>query len=113
MIKYADIEGYKNLGEVMMFSHLYQFMESNSKPPKTILIHGYDISPARVFKGFVFKNTKTYSSVKLTDIEKTELEKYVGEIQQVDFPEFARGHNMLELYQEYQESDETPKENAK
>ena len=97
MIKYCDLEGYNNCGEVQMFSHLYQFMEKSVKMPKTILLHAYDICPALVFKGCVFNEKKTWSSVPLTDDEKTKLEGYVGAIKEIDFNEFANKHTIKSL----------------
>jgi hypothetical protein len=106
MIKYAEIDGYANCGEAAPFSHLYQFMENGKETPMTILIHGYDICPAKVFKGYVFNKTRTHSSASLTEDEKTVLQQYIGEIEQVGFSEFANSHEMLIPYREYVEQKE-------
>lgn len=33
MIKYATIEGYRNIGEIQIFSHVYQFVENVEENP--------------------------------------------------------------------------------
>ena len=97
MIKYADVEGYKNLGEVQMFSHLYQFMEADKEIPMTILVHAYECETI-MFKGFVFNQTKIYKSVPLTEAEITEIEKYTGRGKQVDFQDFITDTILEEYY---------------
>lgn len=103
MIKYAEIEGFANRGEISPFSHLYQFMEKGKEMPATILIHGYDLCPAKVFKGYVFNKTKTCFAVALTEEEKAVLQKWVGTIEQVSFSDFANSHEMLIPYRGYSE----------
>lgn len=101
MIKYCGLDGYNNCGEVQMFSHLYQFIEKDEEVPKIILLHAYDICPALVFKGYVFDKKRTWTSIPLTEAEKSKIEGYVGTIQEVDFSEFTNKHDMLEPYRAY------------
>ncbi len=107
MIKYAEIDGYINRGEASPFSHLYQFMEKGKETPITILVHGYAICPAKVFKGYIYDKTKTYSTVALTEDEKAVLQKWVGTIEQVDFLDFANSHEMLIPYRGYAQREAT------
>ena len=90
MIKYAEIDGYKNLGEIEMLSHLYQFIEKDKPEPMVILIHAYE-SETRIFKGYLYNSTKTYRSVPLEDTEKAIIEIYTGKAEQVDFDKFIVG----------------------
>jgi hypothetical protein len=100
MIKYASIDGYKNLGEIELFSHLYQFMEKGKETPMTILIHAYECE-TKFFKGYVFNNTKTYKSIPLTELEIKEIEKYTGTGQQVDFLKFIIGTIVEDYYKDF------------
>lgn len=53
--------------------------------------------------GYVFNKTRTHSSASLTEDEKTVLQQYIGEIEQVGFSELANSHEMLIPYREYVE----------
>lgn len=97
MIKYATIDGYKNFGEISMFSHLYQFMQENKETPMTILIHAYECKP-KVFKGYIFNKDKTYRSIPLENSEKKTIDNYVGDSEQVEFNEFIKGTIAEEYY---------------
>lgn len=90
MIKYANIEGYNNLGEIQMFSHLYQFIERDKATPMIILIHAYECD-TKVFKGYIFNSSQTYENIPLTDTEINQIEIYTGKLQQIDFKEFIVG----------------------
>lgn len=104
MIKYATINGYDNYGEVELYSHIYQFLEQNIGDKKTILIHGYDISPAKVFKGYIYMKNKTYKSIAMTDEERKTIEQYVGEFNQLGFLDFIQGSSFEEFYQDFKKS---------
>lgn len=83
MIKYLELPGYSNRGEVISFSHFYQFMQKDVKPPITIILNAYE-GDAKAFKGYLFHEKKTFQSIPLTLEEKQTLEPYVGAIAQVD-----------------------------
>jgi len=89
MIKYAKIEKYKNIGEIKMFSHLYQFIEDVGNTPKIILIHAYECD-TKVFKGFLYNKSKTFKSVNLLDNESAEIESCCGKLTQVGFDELIK-----------------------
>jgi len=90
MIKYANLEGYKNLGEIKMFSHLYQFIEVDKDRPMVILIHAYE-DDTKIFKGYLYNLTLTYNSIPITDKELNILEAYIGKATQVELPDFIKG----------------------
>ena len=100
MIKYAEIEGYRNLGEIQMFSHVYQFIENVEENPKIILIHAY-VGETKVFKGFLYDNSKTFKSVNLLDNEIEEIEKYCGDATQIDFDEIIKETEFADLYKDF------------
>lgn len=101
MIKYAKIEGFRNLGEVELFSHIYQFIELKKEHPKTILIEGYTHNPNKVFKGYVFRGKQTWDSVPLTPEEKEVIASCVGNIVEVDFTTFISGIPLLEGFKDF------------
>ena len=105
MIKYANIKGYKNLGEKPMFSHVYQFLEDKEIKPMGIIVHAYVVSPARVFKGYIFHKTQKYQNVDLTDEEKETINKFIGQAEQVDFLELVNGHEWLKVFADYTEQE--------
>jgi hypothetical protein len=100
MIKYAKIDGYNNLGEIQMFSHLYQFIENDKETPMIILIHAYE-EDVKIFKGYVFNYTKTYKSVPINEAELNVIEQYVGKAKQIDFNEFIIGTIAEDYYEEF------------
>ena len=100
MIIYAEIEGYRNLGEIQMFSHVYQFIENVEENPKIILIHAY-VGETKVFKGFLYDNSKTFKSVNLLDNEIEEIEKYCGDATQIDFDEIIKETEFADLYKDF------------
>lgn len=102
MIKYMDLEGYRNLGELRMFSHLYMFREENKETPMIILIHAYECD-AKVFKGYLFNKSKTFKTVELTNLEIEKLETYVGKLQQVSFNAFIKETIAEEEYSDFTE----------
>ena len=53
MIKYVNIKGYINRGEIYPFSHYYQFIQNNDDTPIIILVHAYECE-TKVFKGYLF-----------------------------------------------------------
>lgn len=78
MIKYAKIEGYKNLGEVQ--SHIYQWIAE--EPDKEgnrviILIKAYSVSPPMIFKGIVLGYSNSYKPINITEDLK-EVESLIG-----------------------------------
>lgn len=90
MIKYVDLPGYKNLGELGMFSHFYQFMQSGAETPITILLHAYE-GDIKAFKGYLLHANKTFQSVPITPEERSTLEPFVGTITQVNLDELVAG----------------------
>ena len=100
MIKYVDISGYTNLGEVQMFSHLYQFMEKDKEIPMTILVHAYECG-TKIFKGYVFNKTATYKSVPLTEEELSKIEWATGKVEQLDFKDFIVGTIAEDCYKDF------------
>ncbi len=104
MIKYAELEGYQNLGELGMFSHLYRFYEKESDDPVMIFIHAYDVAPAQVFKGKVHAYERSYKNINLTDKEKEMLAKFAGDYEQVDFSKFASNHESLLFARDFKEA---------
>jgi hypothetical protein len=104
MIKYAEIDGYENLGELQMFSHLYQFIEKDKETPMIILIHAYECD-TKVFKGYVFNETQTYNSIPLNNNEIEEIEKYTGKLEQVQFIKFIMGTIVEDSCKGFKESE--------
>lgn len=90
MIKYADIPGYANCGEVIPFSHVYQFKQAFFASPMVIVLHAYE-GKAKAFKGYLFHAERTFESIPLTAKERTALEPYVGEIEQCDLDVVVAG----------------------
>ena len=84
MIKYADVPGYTNYGEVVPFSHVYQFRQVDVDIPMIIVIHASYESKAKLFKGFLFDAKETFESVPLCAYERTALERCAGVIEQCD-----------------------------
>lgn len=97
MIKYIDINGYDNLGELAPFTHFYQFMQSDAEVPLTIIVHAYECD-AVVFKGYLFNKTRSFEVVPLTEHEKSKLEDVVGNITEVTFSEFIKGTILEDEY---------------
>lgn len=109
MIKYCELEGYTNLGEVAMFSHLYQFIEIGVDISQIILIHAYDITPAIVFKGYLYEQTQEWKRVELTNDETVKIKKFIGDFKQVDLPISAKKHELLKgliTYKEIKENNQ-------
>jgi len=100
MIKYADIKGYKNLGEIHLTAHIYQFVENDKYEPIIILVHSYE-GPTEVFKGYLYNESKTFKSVDLTENEIDEIEKYTGKLEQVEFDAFINNTMFAEYYNEF------------
>jgi len=92
MIKYAKIEGYKNLGEVgIVGSHLYQWMSEKENLEglrEVIIVRAYDVEKPIVFKGIVYSRTLRYYPLEITE-DLTELEKLVGELTVVDLKDLS------------------------
>jgi hypothetical protein len=87
LIKYININGYNNLGEVGLFSHLYEWIEKVDENPKVILINAYEGKP-KVFKGYIYTKSNQYKSVPVETNELQEVINLVGEVEQKDFKEF-------------------------
>lgn len=103
MIKYANVLGYENLGEVQMFSHLYQMIEKDKETPMVILIHAYG-NDDKIFKGYVFTKTKTTESVPLTEEERKAIEFCTGSLKQVPFKDFVTGTILEDGYADFKEA---------
>lgn len=101
MIKYAEINGYKNLGECGMFTHLYEWIEKDKETPLVIIVHAYECKP-KVFKGYIFNEIEKFQDVPVIDGELSEVEKFVGEkIEQCSFTDFIKGTLLEEDYGKY------------
>ena len=105
MIKYAERKDYKNVGEIQMFSHVYQFFENVEENPKIILIHAYDCD-TKVFKGFLYDKSKTFINVDLLENETKKIEGYCGRVTQVGFDEFIKETQFADLYKDIKEQEE-------
>ncbi len=92
MIKFMKLEGYVNIGEIQLFSHVYQLYEENKNEPILILINAYNTekNENKVFKGFVYEKSKQYKCVKLSDNEIDEIKKYIGGFREVDLEIFVK-----------------------
>jgi hypothetical protein len=100
MIKYVDLEGYTNYGELVPFSHFYQFRQLNEDIPMIILVHAYECE-TKVFKGFLFNISKIYQIVPLTKDEKSKIESATGSLTEVGFPDFIKDTIFEEGYSGY------------
>lgn len=100
MIKYVEIDGYDNFGEVAPFSHFYQFMQKDVGERRTILVHAYECD-TKVFKGYLFHNSKTYKSVPLNDHEKSKIEGTTGKLTEVPFHKFSDGTSIKDFFADY------------
>ena len=104
MIKYAEIKDYKNVGEIQMFSHVYQFIENVEENPKIILIHAY-VGETKVFKGFLYNKTKTFINVKLLGNEIKEIVQWCGNLTQVGFDEFIKQTPFADVYKDFRKAE--------
>lgn len=104
MIKYTNIKGYSNRGEIYPFAHYYQFMQEGVETPMIILVHAYECE-TKVFKGYLFNKTKTFKSAPMTDEEIKAIEQATGKLTQVDFDEIIRGAEFEETYTDYSKMD--------
>lgn len=100
MIKYAKIEGYKNLGEVgIIGSHIYQWMEEEANKDElkaVIVVRAYDTDKPKIFKGIVFSRTLKYYPLEITE-DLSELEELVGELEVVDLKEISDSLSQFKL----------------
>lgn len=98
MIKYADIKGYKDLGEVS--PHLYQWLSKDDTKElrPTIIVRAYDTSP-KIFKGIILSKSQEYYPLEITE-DLSELESFVGELEVVtdlkDLSEDLKGFKLIE-----------------
>lgn len=100
MIKYVDIEGYNNRGEIMPYSHVYQFLQTGTEKPLTIIVHAYECD-TKAFKGYLFCASKTYQCVPLTVREKEEIEGVAGKLVEVTFEDLIKDTLFAESYSGY------------
>lgn len=112
MIKYGEIEGYANVGGIKAFSHVYQFIEKESKIPKVILVHAYECD-TEVFKGYLAHNTKTFQNVDLKEEERDKIEGYCGKLTQVGFDKFIENTEFAKDHTEYREKEIVKQEGKK
>lgn len=105
MLKYTEIEDYRNIGEIQIFSHVYQFIENVEENPKIILIHAYECD-AKVFKGFLYNNSRTFKSVDLSENEIEKLEEYCGKLTEVDFDDLIKETEFAEFYKDFKKQEE-------
>lgn len=101
MIKYAELPGYHNCGELIPFSHFYQFMQMGTDTPVIIVLHAYE-GETKAFKGYLFHKKKTFENVPLTTEERKALNNFVGEITQVDLDELFSGSDFEKEISGYQ-----------
>lgn len=100
MIKYANIKGYSNLGEVA--SHLYQWIEDRHDTPKVILVRAYD-TETKLWSGYLFNETKVAEYVNV-DI-KSDMDM-INEADRVkSFKEFLKGHSFEVGFKDFKEVD--------
>jgi hypothetical protein len=96
MIKYHELEGYKNCGEIGMFSHVYEFWQIK-EPHRIILIRAFDVPVASVYKGVLLSDGRQYEkSQQLTYDEKESLEYLLGEIKECRFQDIFSGTGLAE-----------------
>lgn len=91
------------MGEIQLFSHLYQFVEQNTETPMVILIQAYDIPTAKVFKGYLFGKSETYKNIELSEDEIQILKEYVGEFKNVGFNEFISNTALEDYHKNFEE----------
>jgi hypothetical protein len=104
MIKYLELEGYTNFGEVQMCSHVYQFRQKEVSCPIIILIYAY--AGSRIFKGLIFDKSKTYKTLQLTKTELTKIEEYTGKLKECDLEEFIKDTIVEEQLKNYVKTEE-------
>lgn len=104
MIKYIELKGYVNRGEVGMFSHVYQFIEKDTDTPMVIIIKAYD-GNTKVFKGYLFMKNNTFEKVLLTEEEIIILEPCIGKINQKDIKEVLRGTDFEAQFENFKEME--------
>lgn len=102
MIKYMELEGYNNLGELGFMSHLYQLISDDGR---IILIHAYDIAPAKLWHGIVLQKDKSYTNLDL-DKERdqiiSKIKYYVGDIKIIeDLKDFSKGTALEQDLEEF------------
>lgn len=100
MIKYTNVNGYSNRGEIYPLTHYYQFMQEGVDSPMTILVHAYECE-AKAFKGYLYNLTKTFKSIPMTNEEIGAIEKVTGKLTQIDFNEIIKGAEFEEAYAGY------------
>lgn len=104
MIKYAEIDGYQNRGDVGNFSHVYQFAERFATVRRIILVHAYE-GRASVFKGYAYDKTKEFINDRLSAHEREVIEQHCGKFEQVGFDEFAKRTPLSSWYEEFKERE--------
>ena len=107
MIKYADIRGYDNCGELSMFTHFYQLIQKDVEIPMIIILHAYE-GETKAFKGYLLTRKKTFENVPLLSEERKAFEPYVGEITQVDLDVLLSGSVFEGEITGYQKVGTTP-----
>lgn len=103
MIKYAELPGYRNCGELIPFSHFYQFIQNGADTPVTIVLHAYE-GETKAFKGYLFHKKKTFENLPLTTEERKALNHFVGKITQVDLDELLSGSDFEKEISGYQKT---------
>lgn len=105
MIKYLNLQGYINLGEFGMFSHIYRFVKQENGKNLFIIVNGYETN--NMWIGYLFDN-KTYENVKLSDSEEKfiddNISEYVGDITRInDLAEFSKGTILQDEISKYKQ----------
>jgi hypothetical protein len=98
------LENYNNIGEVAMFSHVYQFIEENKQTPIVILVNAYN-GENNIFKGYLFNDSKTYKNESLTLYEKNKIEEYTGKLNEVGFAELIKNTVFKDEFTDYKERE--------
>jgi hypothetical protein len=106
MIKYMELEGYNNLRELGLMSHLYSLISNDGK---IILIRAYDITPAKLWHGIILQEDKSYTNFNLgkeRDKIISKIKYYVGDIKIIeDLKEFSKDTVLEEYFKEYKCND--------
>ncbi|MFX1590145.1 MAG: hypothetical protein ACFFC1_18555 [Promethearchaeota archaeon] len=112
MIKYLNLQGYINLGEFGMFSHIYRFVKQENAKNLFILVNGYKTNN-NLWIGYIFDN-KVYENIKLSNTEEKfiieNIAEYVGSITRInDLTEFSKGTILQDEINKYKRSEKNDK----
>lgn len=99
MIKYANIEGFNNLGEIG--SNLYQWIEDTEDTRVVILVRTYD-TDTKIWSGYLMNETKIIENA--NDIIINSDMSLIKNAKRIEsFKEFIKGHHSEEQFNEFEE----------